>query len=66
MWGIRGQVEQINDKLSEWRMIDSAGFIVPYDPNQINLLDVYKTKINLVSTRSQGYLQYNFNKLLKD
>lgn len=66
LWGVRGQVEQISDKLSEWRMIDSAGFIVPYDPNQINLLDVYKTKINLTSTRSQAYVQYNFNKLLKD
>jgi hypothetical protein len=66
LWGARIQAEEINDKLSEWRMVDSAGFIVPYDPNVINLLDVYKTKVHLVSTRSQGYLQYNINKLLAD
>ncbi|MCW3077808.1 MAG: TonB-linked outer membrane protein SusC/RagA family [Bacteroidetes bacterium] len=66
LWGARCQAEQINDKLSEWRMVDSAGYIIPNDPNQIDLQDVYKTKINLPSTRSQAYLQYNINKLLKD
>lgn len=66
LWGARIQSEQINDKLSEWRMVDSAGFVVPYDPNQINLLDVYKTNVTLISTRTQGYLQYNLNKLLAD
>lgn len=66
LWGARCQAEHITDKLSEWRMIDSAGYIVPYDPNKIELLDVYKTKVNLPSTRSQAYVQYNINKVLKD
>lgn len=66
LWGLRQQFEKIDDKLSEWRTIDSAGYIVPYDPNQINLLDVYKTKVTLPSARSQVYLQYNFTTLLKD
>jgi hypothetical protein len=66
LWGARYQLEEINDRLGEWRAIDSAGFLVPYSPNEINLIDVYKTKITLPSTRSQAYAQYNFNKLLKD
>lgn len=43
-WGARFQHEIIQDKLSEWRTIDSAGYVSPYNPNEINLLDVVKTK----------------------
>ncbi len=66
LWGARQQFEKINDKLSEWRTVDSAGFLVPYSPTEINLMDVYKTKISLPSYRSQAYMQYNFSKTLKD
>jgi hypothetical protein len=66
LWGARQQLEQINDKLGEWRSTDSAGFLIPYSPTEINLTDVYKTKIYLPSYRSQAYMQYNFSKMLKD
>ncbi len=66
LWGVRQQMEKITDRLSEWRTVDSAGFIVPYSPTDINLIDVYKTKIALQSYRSQAYMQYNFTKQLKD
>lgn len=65
-WGAREQFEKIEDQLGEWRTVDSAGYIVPYDANQINLIDAYKTKITLPSFRSQAYAQYNFSKQLKD
>lgn len=66
LWGAREQFEKIEDRLGEWRTTDSAGFIIPYDPNQIALLDVYKTKITLPSFRSQAYVQYNFTHMLRD
>ncbi len=66
LWGARQQFEKIDDKLGEWKTVDSAGYIVPYSPNEINLTDVYKTKISLPSWRTQGYAQYNFNKTLAD
>ncbi len=66
VWGARYQSELIQDKLSEWRTIDSAGYIVPYNPTEINLIDAYKTKITLPSSRLQAYTQYNYNKLLHD
>jgi hypothetical protein len=66
LWGARYQSELIQDKLSEWRTIDSAGFIVPYSPTEINLIDAYKTQITLPSSRMQAYTQYNYNKLLSD
>ena len=66
LWGARYQREIIQDKLSEWRTIDSAGYVSPYNPNEINLIDVVKTKINLESNRIQGYVQYAFSKQLRD
>ncbi len=65
-WGIRYQHESIEDKLSEWKTVDSAGYVSPYNPNEINLIDVLKTKIHLETNRLQGYLQYGYNKLLRD
>ena len=66
LWGVRQQFEKIEDRLGEWKTVDSAGFIVPYSPTQIDLIDSYKTKIVLPSWRSQAYMQYNFMKQLKD
>jgi hypothetical protein len=66
LWGIREQYEQIDDRLSEWRTADSAGFNVPYSPNEINLTDVYKTKVSLDSWRTQGFVQFNHTALLHD
>lgn len=66
LWGARQQFETIHDRLSEWKTVDSAGFNVPYSPDEITLTDVYKTKVGLASGRSQAYLQYNFSTLLKD
>lgn len=66
LWGVRGQMEVIEDRLGEWKKIDSAGFASPYSATQINLTDVYKTKVNLESFRSQGYVQYNHTRFLKD
>lgn len=66
LWGVRQQFEQIDDRLSEWRTVDSAGFNVPYSPTEINLTDVYRTRISLPSWRSQAYVQYAFNTTFRD
>lgn len=66
LWGARYQHEIIDDKLSEWRTIDSAGYVAPYSSTEINLIDVVKTKINLSTNRVQGYLQYSYSKQLRD
>lgn len=66
LWGLRFQNENVQDKLSEWRMIDSAGFVNPYSPTEINLTDAYKTKITLNTTRIMEYVEYKYNKTLRD
>lgn len=57
-YGIRYQREYINDKLSEWIYLDSAGYSIP-DPNDdvILLNDVLKTTNKLSSDRISGFIQ---------
>ena len=66
-WGARLQKEDIEDKISEWSLIDSAFFNFPHpadnignnaDPNQeIIISELQKTKINLSSYRNSGFMQ---------
>ncbi|MBT3612327.1 MAG: TonB-dependent receptor [Flavobacteriales bacterium] len=66
-WGFRIQKEEIEDKISEWNLIDSAFFNFPHpndsiglpsNPNQqIVMSKLLKTQINLSSYRNSGYMQ---------
>ena len=68
-WGFRAQEEEIEDKISEWNLIDSAFFNYPHpndniggeaDPNQqIVMSELLKTQINLSSYRNSGYMQFS-------
>ncbi|MGB0369310.1 MAG: TonB-dependent receptor plug domain-containing protein, partial [Flavobacteriales bacterium] len=60
-WGLKYQYESINDKLSEWAMIDSSGFSVPLSSNQLEISEVLKTEINLNSHRTSGFIQNTWN-----
>lgn len=69
-WGGKFQLENINDRLSEWKMIDSAGYASPR-PNdvvgfidiadrpfqEIQVTDLIKSKNVLSSQRANLYLQ---------
>lgn len=56
-WGVKYQYEAITDKLSEWEMIDSSGYSLPLNPNELKVQEVLKTTINLQSHRTSGFLQ---------
>jgi hypothetical protein len=57
-WGIKYQHEIIQDKLNEWKYVDSSGYSLPQSQaSVINLQDVYHTNVNLSSNRGSGYLQ---------
>ena len=73
-WGVRYQHEIINDELSEWTMLDSAGFSLPHvqdsvgytqpsmQPTQtLELLNVLKTNIHLSSNRFSAFIQDNWS-----
>lgn len=69
-WGLKYQHEIINDNISEWQMIDSAGYSLPHSPDSVGytnplvqpyypllMQDVVKAKIDLSSNRYSGYFQ---------
>ena len=62
-WGAKFQREEIEDKLREWKYLDSAGYSVPTyrDTPSVNavleLKEFTNTKINIASSRISGYLQ---------
>ncbi len=68
MWGLKYQTEEVNDRLNEWVLNDSAGFTLPTNQgipgqpgnlSEILLQDVVKTSIDLNSARTSGFLQYS-------
>ncbi len=66
-WGAKIQHEQIIDELSEWDLIDSAGFSIPQPPSrpgqnpqrpiELNLFNRFKASNTLNSSRLMGYFQ---------
>ena len=69
-WGLKYQREIINDKISEWAFIDSAGFFTPHPSDSVGYTDpaaqaiqllelneVLKSKLTLNSNRYSAYLQ---------
>jgi len=61
-WGAKFQHESFNDNLSEWKLIDSAGYVIPQGAtNTIELQDVIKTNNIVESERLTSYFQYTLN-----
>ena len=63
-WGTRYQHEYIFDEINEWERLDSAGYSLNFDPNQVLLKSVLKTNNELQSNRISAYFQdtYTFRK----
>lgn len=58
-WGAGVDHTIIHDKLNEWEYQDSAEYSLPYNPNQLNLNSVLKSKENLLVDKYSGYVQDN-------
>lgn len=58
-WGLAFDHSIIKDHLNEWEYQDSAGYSLPFNPNQLNLSSVLKSKANLLIDKYSGYLQDN-------
>lgn len=57
-WGLEARSEQINDRLNEWYMVDSAGYSIPQSNNGLLELNTsVRTKIDLESVRTSAYVQ---------
>lgn len=58
-WGLGYDRTSISDKLNEWEFQDSAGYSLPFNPNNLELSKVIKSTADLSINKFSGYLQDN-------
>lgn len=57
-WGLEARNERIHDRLSEWYMLDSAGYSIPLNSGDVLALNSsVKSRIDLESVRTSAYVQ---------
>jgi len=62
-WGVKYQNEFFDDRLNEWERIDSAGFSLPLNSEELILSSVLKTENEIRSDRVSGYFQDSYTYL---
>lgn len=60
-WGARMQFEHIEDRISEWELIDSSGYNIPYHGDQIVMSYWLRSANQMASFRYSGYVQNGFS-----
>ena len=60
-WGVKYQEENIDDRLSEWERIDSAGYSIPFSEDEVLLNEVIKSTNSINSHRIMGFVQNSFS-----
>ncbi len=60
-WGAEVREYQIDNKLDEWQMIDSAGYSIPYNTEYLNVYENIKAKNKLTNQNIISYLQDTYN-----
>ena len=58
-WGLKIRREIINDQIREWKLVDSAGFSLPYSDENVELAESRTINNKLSSARYTSYLQHN-------
>jgi len=56
-WGVKAQIEKINDRMNEWTMRDSTGYAIPYHSDKIELYSSTNMKYSMNSTRLMAFMQ---------
>jgi len=56
-WGIKAQIEKIDDRMNEWVLRDSTGYAIPYQGDQIELFSTTNLKYSMNSTRMTAFIQ---------
>lgn len=59
-WGVSGQVEIINDRISEWEWRDSMGYSMPNQEQEMALYYALKSTTRMYSGRLQAYVQDSY------
>lgn len=62
-FGANARFERYDDVLSEWDIIDSAGYIIPLDNDALTIQNVVKTNNVVTNTNLTTFGQYTFTKI---
>ncbi len=65
-WGAKYNYEKIDDEISQWKMLDSAGFSLPYNGSTIELYETARALNKISSNRISAYVQNTFSKNFKN
>ncbi len=63
-WGAKYNYEEIDDHINQWKMLDSAGFSLPYNGETIELYETARALNKIQSNRISAYIQNTHNKKL--
>ncbi|HLK30580.1 MAG TPA: carboxypeptidase-like regulatory domain-containing protein [Puia sp.] len=58
-WGVSAERQTVDDRLHEWQRQDSAGYSLPYSPNEVNMSNYVDGNSTLGITRLSGFIQDN-------
>lgn len=56
-WGLSYQYQAFYDRISEWDLIDSSGYVIPYDGQQILLTGARRTENQISYGQYSAFLQ---------
>jgi hypothetical protein len=56
-WGLSYQFQEFHDQLSQWRIIDSAGYIVPYNGEVLELTKTLKSDNHISYDQFGAFIQ---------
>ena len=59
-WGASYDRTDIEDQLHEWEFQDSAGYNIPFQPNQLELSKVLRSQADLTIDKFSGFIQDNW------
>lgn len=59
-WGVKYRREIIDDYTDEWKLVDSAGYSIPYSDTELNLYHVLKADNHLQSNRYSAFVQNTY------
>jgi len=65
-WGLKYNAEIIDDYVSQWKMIDSAGFSLPHTGEGIELYETARAQNFLSSNRFTAFIQNTYDSKLKN
>lgn len=56
-WSLKGQLEQVHDRVNEWEMRDSTGYSIPYNGDNIELWRTANTDNSFDTWQLSGHVQ---------